>query len=111
MDNAHANLGTKRREILKGMLAMSTSLMGLSVLHPVYSADDMVVKGPRVPDVKPTQVSAHCSVIIAKDPEPTPENQGMFSNMGIIITQKGVVVFDTGGSVQIGEMLIRQIKK
>lgn len=111
MDNTYVSLGEKRRQLLKGMLAMSTSLVGLSVLYPVYSADDMVVKGPRVPDVKPTKVSTHCSVIIAKDPEPTPENQGMFSNMGIIITQKGVVVFDTGGSVQIGEMLIRQIKK
>lgn len=100
-----------RRQWLKNVLVWSVGVTGFSVLKPVYSADDMVVKGPRVPDIKPTKVSSHCYVIIAKDPEPTPENQGLFSNMGFIITQKGVVVFDTGGSVQIGEMLIRQIKK
>jgi glyoxylase-like metal-dependent hydrolase (beta-lactamase superfamily II) len=101
-----------RRHFLQGALATATlSAFGVSVLNPVYASDDMVVKGPRVPDVKPQKVSTHCHVIIAKDPEPTPENQGMFSNMGFIITQKGVVVYDTGGSVQIGEMMIRQIKK
>ncbi len=101
-----------RRQLLKQGLAMGAlAFAGGSVLSPVYAADDMVIKGPNVPDVAPVKVSSHCYVIIAKDPEPTPENQGMFSNMGFVITQKGVVVFDTGGSVQIGEMLIRQIKK
>lgn len=111
MKDTQLTVGLQRRQWLKEVMALSTGMVGWSVLNPVYSADDLVVKGPRVPDVKPTKISTHCSVIIAKDPEPTPENQGMFSNMGIIITQKGVVVFDTGGSVQIGEMLIRQIKK
>jgi glyoxylase-like metal-dependent hydrolase (beta-lactamase superfamily II) len=101
-----------RRQWLKGVISSSlVGLVGTSVLTPVYASDDMVEKGPRVPDVKPTKISNHCYVVMAKDPEPTPENQGMFSNMGFIITQKGVVVFDTGGSLQIGEMLIRQIKK
>lgn len=104
--------GLDRRDFIKGLVTSSAfAAVGTSVLNPVYASDDMVVKGPKVPDVKPQKVSARCYVIIAKDPEPTPENQGMFSNMGFIITQKGVVVFDTGGSVQIGEMLIRQIKK
>ena len=111
MGNAASVLGLQRRQWLKNALFMSAGMAGFSVLKPVYAADDMVVKGPRVPDVKPNKVSARCHVIIAKDPEPTPENQGMFSNMGFIITQKGVVVFDSGGSVQIGEMMIRQIKK
>jgi glyoxylase-like metal-dependent hydrolase (beta-lactamase superfamily II) len=101
-----------RRYFLKGIVGVSAlGTVGLSVLKPLYANDEMIVKGPRVPDVKPQKVSTHCHVIIAKDPEPTPENQGMFSNMGFIITQKGVVVYDTGGSVQIGEMMIRQIKK
>jgi hypothetical protein len=102
MGNTDSVLGLQRRQLLKGALAVSAGMAGFSVLKPVYAADDMVVKGPRVPDVKPSKVSARCHVIIAKDPEPTPENQGMFSNMGFIITQKGVVVYDSGGSVQIG---------
>lgn len=101
-----------RRQLVKMSLAVgATAFAGSSVLNPLYAADDMVVKGPNVPDVAPVKISNHCYVIIAKDPEPTPENQGLFSNMGFIVTQKGVVVFDTGGSVQIGEMLLRQIKK
>ncbi len=101
-----------RRHFLKGVVGVSTlSALGFSVLNPVYANDEVVVRGSRVPDVKPQKISTHCYVIIAKDPEPSPENKGMFSNMGFIITQKGVVVFDTGGSVQIGEMMIRQIKK
>lgn len=104
--------GMDRRHFIKGMVAATAvGAVGASVLKPLYAGDDMVVKGPRVPDVKPNKVSEHCYVVIAKDPEPTPENQGLFSNMGFIVTQKGVVVYDTGGSVQIGEMLIRQIKK
>lgn len=111
--NIHMISTTKlsRRQWLKGVLALSTGAVGYSVLNPVYADDEMVVKGPAVPDIAPVKVSERCYVIIAKDPEPTPENQGLFSNMGFILTEKGVVVFDTGGSVQIGEMLIRQIKK
>jgi glyoxylase-like metal-dependent hydrolase (beta-lactamase superfamily II) len=101
-----------RRYLVKAGLGVGAMAMaGTSVLSPLYAADDMVVKGPNVPDIAPVKISNHCYVIIAKDPEPTPENQGLFSNMGFIVTQKGVVVFDSGASVQIGEMLIRQIKK
>jgi glyoxylase-like metal-dependent hydrolase (beta-lactamase superfamily II) len=112
MSTSAKTIQLNRRHFIKGVFAgAALGTVGFSVLNPVYASDDMVEKGPRVPDVKPVKISAHCYVIIAKDPEPTPANQGMFSNMGFIITQKGVVVFDTGGSVQIGEMFIRQIKK
>lgn len=112
MANAQGDFLVNRRQFMKGVTAASAvGMVGMSVLRPVYADDAMVEKGPKVADVKPKKVSPHCHVIMASDPEPTPENQGFFSNMGFIITQKGVVVVDTGGSVQIGEMLIRQIKK
>ncbi|GKT11043.1 MAG: hypothetical protein ISEC1_P0006 [Thiomicrorhabdus sp.] len=61
-------------------------------------------------DVAATKVIDSCYYILAKDPEPMPENYAFFNNPGFIVTSVGVVV-DTGSSVQIGEMVLRQIKK
>jgi len=100
----------KRRTFLQGLIAGG---VGISVLHPLYGYADerLEFKGPPMPDVPATQVNARCYYIRATDPEPTPENQGFFSNPGFVITSEGVVVIDTGSSVQIGEMILRQIKK
>jgi glyoxylase-like metal-dependent hydrolase (beta-lactamase superfamily II) len=69
------------------------------------------VKGPPMPDIAPTRLSEHVWMIHAKDGFPTPENQGMMCNVSFVLTSKGVVVLDTGASVQIGEMALRQIRK
>lgn len=100
-----------RRSFLKNAMAASASLVGLSSLAPLYAHADMEFKGPRVPDVDAVKVSEHCYYIPALGSSPSPENYGMFSNPGFIVTPKGVVVVDTGSSVQIGEMILRQIKK
>lgn len=100
-----------RRDLLKNALGMSAGLVGMSALSPLYASDEMVVRGEDVADVPFTKVSDRCYYLLAQDPEPTPENQGFFSNPGFIVTSEGVVVIDTGGSVQIGEMILRQIKK
>ena len=42
---------------------------------------------------------------------PSPENQGFMNNPGFVVTREGVVVIDPGSSVQVGEMLLSQIKK
>lgn len=62
-------------------------------------------------DVPATKVNDRCYYIQAKDPEPSPDNQAFFNNPGFVVTSKGVVVVDTGSSVQIGEMVLRQIRK
>ncbi len=45
-----------------------------------------------MPDQPVTRVTDRCYYILAKDPEPNPENHGFFSNPGIIITRKGVAL-------------------
>ncbi len=65
----------------------------------------------RVADVEPVKITDHVYVLYAKGTWPTPENQGFFANIYLVKTQKGIVVMDTGTSVQIGEMALRAIKR
>ena len=69
------------------------------------------VRGPAVKDHPLKQLSKHVWMIYSPDGFPTPENQGMMCNITFVDTPKGLVVVDTGASVQIGEMAIRQVKK
>jgi len=100
-----------RRDLLKGMFGVSVGMVGMSALNPLYANGLAEFKGPAVPDVDAVKVSDRCYYIPAMGSEPTPDNYGMFSNPGFVVTSEGVVVIDTGSSVQIGEMVLRQIKK
>ncbi len=68
------------------------------------------VRGPAVKDHPLRQIAKHVWIIFSPDGFPTPENQGMMCNITFVDTAKGLVVVDSGASVQIGEMAIRQIK-
>jgi glyoxylase-like metal-dependent hydrolase (beta-lactamase superfamily II) len=72
---------------------------------------DEFVRGPAVKDHPLRQVSKHVWMIFSPDGFPTPENQGMMCNITFVDTAKGLVVVDSGASVQIGEMAIRQARK
>ncbi|VAW49716.1 MBL-fold metallo-hydrolase superfamily [hydrothermal vent metagenome] len=100
----------KRRELLKTALSASVGMVGLSALKPLYASDSMMMKAEPMYDVPVTKVTDSCYYILAKDPEPSPENHAFFNNPGFVVTSEGVVVIDTGSSVQIGEMVLRQIK-
>lgn len=69
------------------------------------------VRGPSVKDHPLRRISPHVWMIHSPDGFPTPENQGMMCNVTFVDTAKGLVVVDSGASVQIGEMAIRQIRK
>lgn len=69
------------------------------------------VRGPAIKDHPLRQISRHVWMIFSPDGFPTPENQGMMCNVTVVDTAKGLVVVDSGASVQIGEMAIRQIRK
>lgn len=99
----------KRRDLLKSALGL-TALGGLSAMKPLYASDAMEFKADPMYDVPVTKVSDRCYYLLADDPEPTPDNHAFFNNPGFIVTSEGVVVVDTGSSVQIGEMVLRQIK-
>lgn len=66
--------------------------------------------GPPVPDIAPRRLSEHVWMILATDGFPTLENRGMMSNVCFVTTSAGVVVLDSGSSLQIGEMAIRMIR-
>lgn len=105
--------GNVRRDILKRLLGVTA----VSALTPEFMKQAIAAEvagktlmGPRVPDVKPTQLTDKLYVIKAHDKFPTPENLGFFTNITFIVTSKGVVVLDPSASVEIGRMAIRMIK-
>lgn len=104
-----------RRQFLRNVAAFSA--LGAVEFAPWQSMSAFAreledfVRGPAVKDHPLRQISKHVWMIFSPDGFPTPENQGMMCNITFVDTAKGLVVVDSGASVQIGEMAIRQIKK
>ncbi|MEW5972764.1 MAG: MBL fold metallo-hydrolase [Pseudomonadota bacterium] len=111
----HHSADPQRRVFLRAVASAAAlgtlSLPTLAPLQAFAQEMDMVVKGPKVPDIAAKKLSDHVYVVIAPDGFPNPKNQGMMSNVTFVVTQKGVVILDSGASVQIGEMVLRQIRK
>lgn len=104
-----------RRQFLRKAAAFSA--LGAFEFAPWQSMSafarelDDFVRGPAIKDHPLRQISKHVWMIYSPDGFPTPENQGMMCNITFVNTAKGLVVVDSGASVQIGEMAIRQVKK
>ena len=100
-----------RRRWLRQLAALG---LGSALLAPplraLHAADDEVLRGPAVPDQPLQRLSPRVAMVFAPEGFPTPENQGMMANVVFVITSAGVVVLDTGASVQIGEMAIRRLR-
>jgi glyoxylase-like metal-dependent hydrolase (beta-lactamase superfamily II) len=69
------------------------------------------IEGPAVADIPAQQLSKHVWMIYSPDGFPTPQNRGMMANIIFVVTSVGVVVIDSGASLQIGQMAIRMIRK
>jgi glyoxylase-like metal-dependent hydrolase (beta-lactamase superfamily II) len=91
-------------------LGLGAGLLSPPVQQFARAADDFI-RGPAVPDQPLQRLSPRVAMVYAEDGFPTPENRGMMANVVFVITSAGVVVLDTGASVQIGEMALRQIRK
>ena len=94
---------------------MASAAMGGVALWPearllAQQAQDFI-EGPPVKDIPAQQLSAHVWMIFSPDGFPTPENRGMMSNVIFVVTTAGVVVIDSGASLQIGQMAIRMIRQ
>lgn len=107
----------KRRSFLgSGLaagLAASAGVGALTLVPEVRAfaqAVDEFLRGPPMKDIRPKQISKRVWLIYSPDSFPTPENQGMMCNITFVISSKGVLILDSGGSVQIGEMAIRMIR-
>ncbi len=59
----------------------------------------------------PEQVAEGVWVIHGPLGVPSPENQGFMNNPAFVVTDAGVVVVDPGSSVQVGEMVLGEIRK
>lgn len=57
------------------------------------------------------QVSPRVFALVGDMDVPNEVNDGFISNSAFVITNNGVVVIDPGGSVQIGRMIINEIRK
>ena len=106
-----------RRQVLThlGRLgALGAAGAGLSLVPMAHTcAGELVdfIEGPPVADIAPRQLSRHVWMIPAKDAFPTPDNHGMMANIVFVVTGTGVVVVDTGASLQIGQMALRMIRR
>ncbi|WP_396271050.1 MBL fold metallo-hydrolase [Ideonella sp.] len=104
---------SSRRHLLKQWgrygLAATAALSLPPLLQAAQSAADFI-RGPAVPDYPLKRLSPRVSMVWTPDGFPTPENRGMMANITFIETSAGVVVVDTGASVQIGEMAIRRLR-
>ena len=120
--DAPTPLALPRRQFLGRMgrwgLAGATGTValgsGLSLVPGVGAFAEQLhdfIEGPPVADIPAQQLSKHVWMVYAEDGFPTAENKGMMANILFVVTAQGVVVLDTGASLQIGQMAIRMIKK
>jgi len=100
----------RRRNLLLCSAALGSAALWPDARLLAQQAHDFI-EGPPVADIAPRQLSAHVWMIFSPDGFPTPENRGMMSNVIFVLTSVGVVVLDSGASLQIGEMAIRMIRK
>jgi len=64
-----------------------------------------------IKELKLTKMTDSVYVIHGMRSMPDKNNKGFISNSGIVISKDGVVIVDTGGSMQVGEMLLEKIKE
>jgi glyoxylase-like metal-dependent hydrolase (beta-lactamase superfamily II) len=100
-----------RRALLRHAAWLGAGAVALSPpVQRFASAADDFIRGPAVPDQPLERLSPRVAMVFAADGFPTPENRGMMANVVFVITSAGVVVLDSGASVQIGEMAIRRLR-
>jgi glyoxylase-like metal-dependent hydrolase (beta-lactamase superfamily II) len=93
-----------------GTVMAGTGLLLYPELRAVASQAQDFIEGPPVADIAPVRLSRHVWMIYSEDGFPNAENRGMMANILFVVTSKGVVVLDTGASLQIGQMAIRMIR-
>lgn len=102
-----------RRQWLRMATGLGLGAAGLALVPEARLFAQQVqefIEGPPVPDVAPEQLSPHVWMVYAKDGFPNQANQGLMASVLFVVTRQGVVVLDSGASLQIGQMAIRMIK-
>ncbi len=81
------------------------------MLLTLFFSGSALAAGQPIPDYTAEKIARHTWVIHGPMELPNPSNRGFMNNPAFIITPGGVVVVDPGSSVQVGEMVLRQIEK
>ena len=100
----------KRRQLMLASAALGGVAMWPEARLLAQQAQDFI-EGPPVADIPAQQLSPHAWMVFSPDGFPTAENRGLMSNVIFVVTTAGVVVIDSGASLQIGQMAIRMIRK
>ena len=100
----------KRRQLLWTSAAIGGAAIWPEARLLAQQTQDFI-EGPPVADISAQKLSQHVWMIYSPDGFPTPENRGMMANVIFVVTTAGVVVIDSGASLQIGQMAIRMIRK
>jgi glyoxylase-like metal-dependent hydrolase (beta-lactamase superfamily II) len=100
----------KRRQLLWASAAIGGAALWPEARLLAQQAQDFI-EGPPVADIPAQKLSPHVWMIYSPDGFPTPENRGMMANVIFVVTTAGVVVIDSGASLQIGQMAIRMIRQ
>lgn len=108
--NPQAKIMPRRRFLQTFGFVAGATMLPTTYASEVFADEKMVIAGPKVPDIKPTQLSENVYCVVSPWGFPSVENQGMMSNVTFVNTKKGVVIIDSGASRQIGEMALRQIR-
>jgi glyoxylase-like metal-dependent hydrolase (beta-lactamase superfamily II) len=64
-----------------------------------------------IKDMSLKKVADNVYVVHGIHAMPDKNNKGFISNSGIVVSDEGVVIIDTGGSLQIGEMLLNKARE
>lgn len=93
------------RVLLRLILTLFSCLIGLSEL--VYAHEVRLPQ--RLDELSLKQISEHIYVVHGLQELPDRNNNGFISNSGVILTEAGVVIIDSGGSLQVGRLIVSKL--
>lgn len=88
---------------MKRLFALITLMFTAAAVHAAAAVDDYAMKAKKVAD------GVYAIVSPAQD-FPNAEDKGWNSNSAFVVTDEGLLVFDTGSSETIGKALIKTIR-
>lgn len=101
--------------ILEGLsmnkIMITLILSCLTLFIKVIQASDITPAPPISKHYDAVEVTNDLFVIHGPLETPNATNQGFMNNPAFLITEPGVVVFDPGSSLQVGQLLLRAIKE
>ena len=93
------------------MKSLIRAILLYLVIAPVAGYAHNVSIPKDIKELKLTKMSDTVYVVHGMQTMPDKSNKGFISNSGIVVSEEGVVIIDTGGSLQVGEMVLEKIRE